>query len=415
MTKYSALSQHLSAISANTVSLSFSQIEEIIGDQLPNSAFKHQAWWANETDGTHTWAHLWQAAGWLKDAVDFQRQIVTFRRAGDSEINLLETLKPQTKETIYDLLQQLGISTDEWQTKENGVEVENVKANPNFCYNWSFGSIQEGFALCIWHGTLVLDDGQVVFQESLRALSKQLQETARATKETTKRTRSITQSARARAFDDALNVCYSRGLPVSVILTEGNRRSREELGSGSSHVLYRSLDPIKWYVHSYDSSTGEVRMVRGVLPPGSSTETTGSESWEDTGTPDDVQQRAIKIRRGQAKFRERLLSAYGRTCAVTGCKIVELLEAAHIQPHADEPNYSVTNGLLLRADIHTLFDLNLLSVDSRLRIRLAPALMKSEYKELEGEPLKEPGTVSEMPSPFALEKRYQEFKRVNRI
>lgn len=93
---------------------------------------------------------------------------------------------------------------------------------------------------------------------------------------------------------------------------------------------------------------------------------------------------------------------------------MELLEAAHIQPHAEEPNYSVTNGLLLRADIHTLFDLNLLSVDSRLRIRLAPTLLKSEYKEFEGKPLKEPAIVSEMPSSFALDKRYQEFQRANK-
>lgn len=416
MTKYSALSQHLSAISANTVSLNFSEIEEIIGDELPSSASRHQAWWANESNGTHTWAHLWQAAGWLKDSVDFDRKIVTFRRADNSEIDVLETLKPQTKETIYDLLQQLDISTDQWLTKENGDEVDNVKANPNYCYNWSFGSIQEGFALCIWHGTLELNDGQVVFEENLRELSSRLQTAARqATKETAKRTRSITQATRARAFDDALNVSYERGLPVSVILTEGDRRSREELGSGSSHVLFRSLDPIKWYVHAYDNSTGDARMVRGVLPPGVATETTGTENLEDTGAPDEVQQRAIKIRRGQAKFREKLLSAYGRTCAVTGCKIVELLEAAHIQPHAEEPNYSVTNGLLIRADIHTLFDLNLLSVDSRLRIRLAPSLLKSEYKEYEGKPLKEPGTVSEMPSPFSLEKRYQEFKKLNKL
>jgi predicted restriction endonuclease len=154
-------------------------------------------------------------------------------------------------------------------------------------------------------------------------------------------------------------------------------------------------------------------MVRGVIPPGVAI-ATDDENLEESGTPDDIQQRAIKIRRGQTKFREKLLSAYGRACAVTGCKIVELLEAAHIQPHAEEPNYSVTNGLLLRADIHTLFDLNLLSVDSRLRIHLAPSLLKSEYKELEGKPLKGPATFSEMPSTFALDKRYQEFQITNK-
>jgi len=93
MTKYSALSQHLSALSANSASLTFSEIEEIIGDKLPSSAFKHHAWWANESDGTHTWAHLWQAAGWLRDSVDFEQRIVTFRRANETEIDILETLK----------------------------------------------------------------------------------------------------------------------------------------------------------------------------------------------------------------------------------------------------------------------------------------------------------------------------------
>lgn len=416
MTKYSALSQYLTGIPGKQVSLTFSEIEEIIESQLPSSAFNHPQFWANERKGTHIWAHLWQAAGWLKDSVDFERRIVTFRRAHESEIDVLDTLKPKTKETIYDLLQQLGISTDEWLTTENGEEVDNVKANPNHCYNWSFGSIQEGFALCIWHGTLELNDGQIVFEENLRELSRQLQTTARqATNETAKRTRSITQAIRARAFDDALNVCYARGRPVSVILTEGDRRSREELGSSSSHVLYRSLDPIKWYVHSYDNSTGAARMVRGVLPPGVGEETDSVESLDHTGPPDDVQLRAIKIRRGQAKFRETLLSAYGRSCAVTGCTIVELLEAAHIQPHAEEPNYSVTNGILLRADIHTLFDLNFLSVDSRLRIRVAPSLMKSEYKEFDGKLLTVPGAVSEMPSQFALSKRYDEFRLANKL
>jgi hypothetical protein len=110
MAKYSSLSQHLSALTASTVSLTFSEIEGIISDKLPSSAFKHHAWWANESGGTHTWAHLWQAAGWLKDTVDFDRQVVTFRRAENTEIDILESLNPQTKETIYDLLQQIDIS-----------------------------------------------------------------------------------------------------------------------------------------------------------------------------------------------------------------------------------------------------------------------------------------------------------------
>lgn len=64
---------------------------------------------------------------------------------------------------------------------------------------------------------------------------------------------------------------------------------------------------------------------------------------EESAQPDELQQRAIKIRRGQRKFRDSLLAAYGESCAISGCNIIELLEAAHIRPHAEKPNYNVTN------------------------------------------------------------------------
>lgn len=103
---------------------------------------------------------------------------------------------------------------------------------------------------------------------------------------------------------------YARGMPVSVILTEGDRRDRQELGEGSSHVQFRSLDPIKWYVHEYADESGDALLVRGLKPAGVMQDSGDAES-EEMGPPDDVQQRAIKIRRGQSKFREKLLAAYG--------------------------------------------------------------------------------------------------------
>jgi hypothetical protein len=71
---------------------------------------------------------------------------------------------------------------------------------------------------------------------------------------------------------------------------------------------------------------------------------------------------AIVLRQGQWGFRERLLAAYQRACAVTGCDVVEALEAAHIIAYLGPKTNYVTNGLLLRADIHTLFDLGLIAV-----------------------------------------------------
>ena len=70
-------------------------------------------------------------------------------------------------------------------------------------------------------------------------------------------------------------------------------------------------------------------------------------------------------RRGQGRFRQELLRVYDRRCAVTGCEIVDILEAAHILPHRGVASDIIENGLLLRADIHTLFDLSLLRINPK--------------------------------------------------
>ncbi len=76
-------------------------------------------------------------------------------------------------------------------------------------------------------------------------------------------------------------------------------------------------------------------------------------------------QRSIALRRGQRKFRSQLMIAYNGRCCVTGTPAQDVLEAAHIKPYAQNGSNSVSNGLLLRSDIHVLFDLRLLSVDPK--------------------------------------------------
>ncbi|MEI9912276.1 MAG: HNH endonuclease signature motif containing protein [Bacteroidota bacterium] len=73
-------------------------------------------------------------------------------------------------------------------------------------------------------------------------------------------------------------------------------------------------------------------------------------------------QRQLKERRGQKQFRDAIIKRYGSKCMVTGCKIPDILEAAHINPYKGEKDNHPANGLLLRADIHTLFDLDLIGI-----------------------------------------------------
>ena len=113
---------------------------------------------------------------------------------------------------------------------------------------------------------------------------------------------------------------------------------------------------------------------------------------------------SIVRRQGQRSFRKALLKAYEGRCAVTGCTIEALLEAAHIVPYKGAETNVVSNGLLLRADIHTLFDLGLLWVNpSSLIVELADSLKNSEYGLLNQKPLSPPLTVSDGPSVQALQ------------
>lgn len=110
----------------------------------------------------------------------------------------------------------------------------------------------------------------------------------------------------------------------------------------------------------------------------------------------------IVRRRGQPRFRRKLLKAYGGKCAVTQCDCIEVLEAAHIKPYLGEHSNSVTNGVLLRGDIHTLFDLHLVSMDASGKIKVSKFLRKTSYWALNGTQFHEPVNANHRPHSKAL-------------
>jgi len=125
----------------------------------------------------------------------------------------------------------------------------------------------------------------------------------------------------------------------------------------------------------------------------------------------DRQLQEIVQRRGQPEFRRKLIVAYRGRCAVTGNDVVDALEAAHILPYTGAKSNHVTNGLLLRADIHTLFDLHLLGIDpSSLKVAISPKLQKSCLNELSGRKLTLPDKTIHHPNKEALETRWKQFR-----
>jgi hypothetical protein len=93
---------------------------------------------------------------------------------------------------------------------------------------------------------------------------------------------------------------------------------------------------------------------------------TPAEAAEDDIAPkDDEDSRQLyarRVRRGQSRFRKALLTLYSNQCAFTGVREDRVLEACHVLSHAETGNNQLDNGLILRADIHTLFDLRLATV-----------------------------------------------------
>jgi hypothetical protein len=97
----------------------------------------------------------------------------------------------------------------------------------------------------------------------------------------------------------------------------------------------------------------------------------------------------VRRRRGQREFRFKLMEKFGEICAFSGEQPPQVLEAAHINSFAQTGEHHLNGGLLLRRDIHSLFDANLITVNpNSWRIQIAPRLQSFEtYKPLDGRSL----------------------------
>jgi hypothetical protein len=133
-----------------------------------------------------------------------------------------------------------------------------------------------------------------------------------------------------------------------------------------------------------------------------STQTAIAEDAFDPRTLRDARERiaaTIVRRRGQPEFRRKLLEAYGSRCAVTGCNCVDVLEAAHVYPYCGPDTNHVCNGLLLRSDLHTLFDLALIGIDPEdYTVVIADSLRQTIYAELAGKRVHLPANSAQWPN-----------------
>lgn len=116
----------------------------------------------------------------------------------------------------------------------------------------------------------------------------------------------------------------------------------------------------------------------------------------------------VQPRLGQGAFRLLVTDAYERRCAVTGERTLPVLDAAHIKPYAASGPHDLRNGLLLRKDLHALFDAGYVTVTPSLELRVSRRIREEfengrDYYALDRHPLRLPLPPAPPPSAEYLE------------
>src|SRR6185369_17819654 len=107
---------------------------------------------------------------------------------------------------------------------------------------------------------------------------------------------------------------------------------------------------------------------------------------------------------GQGSFRALVTDAYSYRCAISKERTLPVLQAAHIRPYSDGGQHELPNGLLLRSDLHTLFDQHYLTIEPNQKTIIVSRRIREQFENgrdyyaLHSRPLSEPSDVFALPS-----------------
>jgi putative restriction endonuclease len=222
-------------------------------------------------------------------------------------------------------------------------------------------------------------------------------------------------AARDDAFSNrGLMRCIADRVPVGVLREHSPARRR------SQYEVRGLAEPVDWsdgyfFLESLDPrGTPATDIISDILEATARADL-DHEASEAAIPADDYDARLriyrhIVARQGQSVFRAALMQAYQGRCAVTGCDAAMALEAAHLRPYRGPESNMVTNGLLLRSDIHTLLDLRLLALDPATRkIAVSKLLAGTQYEPLSGHRTAHPAEPWQHPSQDALDRNWRDF------
>jgi hypothetical protein len=205
------------------------------------------------------------------------------------------------------------------------------------------------------------------------------------------------------AGNRGLMKCKEDKVPVGVVRQTGHS------GRQSQYEVLGMATPVDWSVGNFTLESVAVDIRDAELAARSEFDAETDFPASDYEARLRTQQDIVR-RQGQSAFRDALLAAYRGRCAITACDAPWVLEAAHLRPYRGPATNRADNGLLLRADIHTLLDLRLLAPHPSTRIiSISSQLVGTSYEEFASRPLAEPMTKAQSPAEVALQTVWKEF------
>jgi predicted restriction endonuclease len=184
-----------------------------------------------------------------------------------------------------------------------------------------------------------------------------------------------------------------------------------------SHPEDKPVRPVRFNTRSARWALG-ARLGYQLIGPGARTEDKIKREIEKFGLSKlkkafDKARRLARVRQGAPQFRRVLLDAYKR-CAITGERTTEALQAAHLVPYRGATSNHVQNGILLRADVHALFDSDLIRIEpADYKIRIDESLKGTPYFKYHGKTLKLPKSRDHHPALVALNERRRIFSKLH--
>ncbi|WP_439567191.1 HNH endonuclease [Sphingopyxis sp.] len=257
----------------------------------------------------------------------------------------LASLKPQKSCNVFDLAEQAGFDVGDWIA--SSTDKRGHKANPKYCYEWSFTEPGKVVIFNLWYQNMLHENGLIKQRGNFRADAASHRGPNGKTQWRTRATR----------LDNALQAALIGNLPIRVIVVDGKQRDKTDPNKSTeaSKVRKRELDPEPWTLTAYDMATGKFELTRGILDQ-EFVDQFDMDQLAKSG-PKKIETSSSAYYR-DPKVRKAVLRRANGMCELCGAKGFEMaggavyLETHHVIPLADRGDDDVFNVAALCPNDH---------------------------------------------------------------